>query len=138
MRKYGNIENLIVVGPHENPDVLLYSIFGNEHINYPNVRRVFFSGEPFGIRADADFNFTFDRTSDVNIRFPLWLGYLNDYLSANDVIVGDKSNATYTITSIDTNPLKSLLIVTTPNPINAEPDDEFGFSETVTNFPNIV
>ena len=68
----------------------------------------------------------------------LIVGYLNDYLSANDVIVGDKSNATYTITSIDTNPLKSLLIVTTPNPINAEPDDEFGFSETVTNFPNIV
>jgi len=68
----------------------------------------------------------------------LIVGYLNDYLSANDVLVGDKSNATYTITSIDTNPLKSLLIVTTPNPINAEPDDEFGFSETVTNFPNIV
>jgi hypothetical protein len=68
----------------------------------------------------------------------LIVGYLNDYLSANDVIVGDKSNATYTITSIDTNPLKSLLIVTTPNPITAEPDDEFGFSETVTNFPNIV
>jgi hypothetical protein len=68
----------------------------------------------------------------------LIVGYLNDYLSANDVIVGDKSNATYTITSIDTNPLKSLLIITKPNPINAEPDDEFGFSETVTNFPNII
>ena len=80
LRKYGNIENLIVVGPHENPDVLLYSIFGNEHINYPNVRRVFFSGEPFGIRKEADFNFTFDRTSDVNIRFPLWKVYVNDYL----------------------------------------------------------
>ena len=68
----------------------------------------------------------------------LVVGYLNDYLSANDVLVGDRSNATYTITSIDTNPLKSLLIVTTPNPNNADPDDEFGFSETVTNFPNII
>ena len=28
--------------------------------------------------------------------------------------------------------------ITKPNPINAEPDDEFGFSETVTNFPNII
>ena len=68
----------------------------------------------------------------------LVVGYLNDYLSANDVLVGDRSNATYTITSIDTNPLKSILVVTTPNPNNADPDDEFGFSETVTNFPNII
>jgi len=68
----------------------------------------------------------------------LVVGYLNDYLSANDVLVGDSSNATYTITSLDTNPLKSVLIVTTPNPISAEPDDEFGFSETITTFPNIT
>jgi hypothetical protein len=67
----------------------------------------------------------------------LVVGYLNDYLSANDVLVGDKSNATYTITSLDTNPLKSVLIVTPPNPITAEPDDEFGFSETTITFPNI-
>jgi FkbM family methyltransferase len=80
LRKFGNIGNLIIVAPNENPDVLLYSIFGNEHMNYPNVRRVFFSGEPFGIRKEADFNFTFDRTSDVNIRFPLWKVYVNDYL----------------------------------------------------------
>ena len=63
---------------------------------------------------------------------------LNHLLSLGDKLVGDKSNATYTITSIDTNPLKSVLVVTSPNPITAQPDDEFGFSETVTNFPNIV
>jgi GR25 family glycosyltransferase involved in LPS biosynthesis/predicted O-methyltransferase YrrM len=80
LRKYGNIGEIILVEPYQNPDVLFYSIFGNEHSKFPNVRRVFFSGEPFGIRAEADFNFTFDRNSDKNIRFPLWLGYLNDYL----------------------------------------------------------
>ena len=80
LRKYGNIDNLTVVHPYECPDILLYSIFGNEHLKYTNVRRVFFSGEPFGIRAEADFNLTFDRNSDKNTRVPLWLGYLNDYL----------------------------------------------------------
>ena len=80
LRKYGNIGEITVVTPTQNPDVLLYSIFGNEHIKYTNVRRVFFSGEPFGIRAEADYNVTFDRNSDKNTRFPLWLGYLNDYL----------------------------------------------------------
>jgi hypothetical protein len=68
----------------------------------------------------------------------LVVGYLNDYLNVGDVLVGDKSNANYTIVSIDTNPLKLILIVTTPNPITAMPDDEFGFSETVINFPNTI
>ena len=80
LKKYGNIGEVIIVGPTQNPDVLFYSIFGNEHTKYPNVRKVFFSGEPFGIRAEANFNFTFDRNSDKNTRFPLWLGYMNDYL----------------------------------------------------------
>ena len=80
LRKYGNISELSVVNPNDNPDVLFYSIFGNQNKEFPNVRRVFFSGEPFGIRSEADFNFTFDRNSDKNTRFPLWLGYLNNYL----------------------------------------------------------
>lgn len=80
LRKYGNVNEVTVVNPNDNPDVVFYSIFGNEHLKYPNVRRVFFSGEPFGIRSEADFNFTFDRNSDKNIRFPLWLGYLNNNL----------------------------------------------------------
>ena len=65
----------------------------------------------------------------------LVVGYLNHLLSLGDKLVGDKSNATYTITSIDTNPLKSVLVVTNPNPITAQPDDEFGFSETITDGP---
>lgn len=80
LRKYGNVSEITVVNPNDNPDILFYSIFGNVHTQYPNLRRIFFSGEPFGIRIDADFNFTFDRNSDKNTRFPLWLGYLNDYL----------------------------------------------------------
>ena len=80
LRKYGNINSITIVQPHESPDVLLYSIFGNQHTHFPNLRKVFFSGEPFGIRAEAAFNFTFDRNSDKNTRFPLWLGYLNNYL----------------------------------------------------------
>jgi GR25 family glycosyltransferase involved in LPS biosynthesis/tetratricopeptide (TPR) repeat protein len=80
LKKYGNVNDITVVNPNENPDVLFYSIFGNEHKKYSNVRRVFYSGEPFGIREEANYNITFDKNSDVNTRFPLWLGYLNDYL----------------------------------------------------------
>jgi GR25 family glycosyltransferase involved in LPS biosynthesis len=80
LKKYGNLNELIVVNPNENPDILFYSIFGDEHMKYNNVRRVFYSGEPFGIRNEADYNLTFDRNDDKNTRYPLWLSYLNDYL----------------------------------------------------------
>jgi hypothetical protein len=61
---------------------------------------------------------------------------LNKLLEANDVVVGAKTNASYTITSVDTNPLRAVLVITTPVPITANVDDEFGFSETISEWPN--
>jgi len=60
---------------------------------------------------------------------------LNDYLSANDVVRGDQTGATYKITSTEQSALLYLTTTTRPNPTNAEPDDEFGFSETFTDGP---
>ena len=57
---------------------------------------------------------------------------LNDYLAVGDIVRGDYTGATYTIKTADKIPLKSTTITTRPKPLNAEPDDEFGFSETVT------
>jgi hypothetical protein len=66
----------------------------------------------------------------------LVISNLNKLLQANDVVVGTTSNASYTITSVDTNPLRAVLIITTPDPISANVDDEFGFSETIYEWPN--
>ena len=60
---------------------------------------------------------------------------LNDYLEVGNVVRGDFSGATYTISTTDKTPLVLQTITTRPNPINAEPDDEFGFSETITDGP---
>jgi hypothetical protein len=67
----------------------------------------------------------------------LVISNLNKLLRANDVVVGATTNASYTITSVDTNPLRAVLVITTPVPITANVDDEFGFSETITEWPNI-
>ena len=61
---------------------------------------------------------------------------LNKLLEVGDAVTGDYSNATYTIRSTDINPIKDMSIVTVPKPTTAQIDDEFGFSETITNFPN--
>jgi len=77
------LENVIVVEPSDNPDVLFYSIFGNNHQNYNAKRKVFYSGEPFSARVDANYNLTFDENSLNNSRIPLWVMYINDYLFSN-------------------------------------------------------
>lgn len=66
----------------------------------------------------------------------LVISNLNKLLEANDIVVGATSNASYTVTSVDTNPLRAVLIITTPDPITANVDDEFGFSETIFEWPN--
>ena len=59
-------------------------------------------------------------------------------IAENDIVVGDYSNATYTINTVDLNPLKTVAIVTVPDPVSANSDDDFGFSETITEFPSTL
>jgi hypothetical protein len=60
---------------------------------------------------------------------------LNDYLEVGDVVRGDFTGATFTIKTADKTPLLLSTINTRPKPLNAEADDEFGFSETITDGP---
>ena len=62
---------------NENPNILFYSIFGNSHKSYSAGRKIFFSGEPYKQREDANFNITFDANSCTNTRLPLWLCYFD-------------------------------------------------------------
>ena len=61
---------------------------------------------------------------------------LNKLLEVGDVVIGDTSNASFTISTIETSPLKQTAIVTTPDPSNALPDDDYGFNDTITHWPN--
>ena len=81
--------------------------------------------------TDKDVYGTVSYFSNVNNGI-LIVESLNDYLAVGDVVRGDFTGATYTIKTADKTPLKSTTITTRPKPLNAEPDDEFGFSETVT------
>jgi hypothetical protein len=72
--------NIQVIKPEQNPDILFYSVFGNNHKNFKANKKVFFSGESYSQREDADFNVTFDKNSDKNCRLPLWVCYLDNIL----------------------------------------------------------
>ena len=73
--------------------------------------------------------------SNTNI---LLVGELNKLLQANDVVTGDYSNATYTITTTDKSALKAVAIVTKVDPQSAGPDDEYGFSDEFTEWPDTL
>jgi hypothetical protein len=80
--------------------------------------------------TDRDVHGTVSYFSNVNNGI-LIVQSLNDYLVVGDVVRGDFTGATFTIKTADKTPLKSTTITTKPKPLTAEPDDEFGFSETV-------
>jgi hypothetical protein len=63
---------------------------------------------------------------------------LTALLQANDVVRGDYSNAIYRVDSIDLEPVKAFMIVTTPDPITANADSDYGFTETLTEWPDTL
>ena len=63
---------------------------------------------------------------------------LTDLLNENDVIVGDYSGAYYTINTVDLNPVKSVAVITVPDPVSSNATSNFSFSETITEFPNTL
>ena len=68
----------------------------------------------------------------------LIVGALNKDLAANDKVVGMYSNASYTISTLDKNPVKAFMIVTTPDPITANANSAYGFDELFTEWPNTL
>jgi hypothetical protein len=55
------------------PDILIFSVFGHNHMNYKNCKKIFYTGE--NIRPNfevCDYSLSFDYLDDErNIRFPL-------------------------------------------------------------------
>ena len=63
---------------------------------------------------------------------------LNGQLKTGDILVGDLSNATYTIDTVSDERIKSMIVITTPQPANAVANGAFGFPETITEYPDTL
>ncbi|NBP99856.1 MAG: hypothetical protein EBU44_00855 [Proteobacteria bacterium] len=53
----------------------------------------------------------------------------------NNTIHATSTNAVYNIASFDSSPIKLAQITVEPDPINAEPEDDYGFTTTITEWP---
>jgi hypothetical protein len=81
-----------LVPAEAKPDVLVYSVFGNQNQVVSSKKRVHFSGENTDPRTDADLNLTFrlDNSDKRNVRLPLWVIYCSH--TGNDYLVNDQNN----------------------------------------------
>lgn len=68
----------------------------------------------------------------------LYLGDVQGTLKVNTSIISTSSNANYTLESFDTKPLKYAEIVTVPDPLDAEPGDDFGYNTTLKEYPDTM
>lgn len=65
----------------------------------------------------------------------LILGGTQGQFKENNTIRGVSTNAVSTIVSFDASPLKLVEIKIEPDPIDADPDDDFGYATTITEWP---
>ena len=106
------------------------------YVNYATGRGVYTTGEDVevvarGVKGEVIY---FSNNSSGT----LVVGALNKDLAVNDKIVGMYSNASYTISTLDKNPVKAFMIVTTPDPITANANSAYGFDELFTEWPNTL
>lgn len=68
----------------------------------------------------------------------LVIGGAQGQFKIDNIIRGLNTNAAYTLESFDTTPLKLATITVEPDPITAEPEDDFGYTVTITEFPETL
>ena len=71
---------------------------------------------------------------DRNLMY-LTIGETQGQFKVNNTIRAVSTNATYNIASFDATPLKLVNIHIVPNPIDAEPTDDFGYTTTIVEWP---
>jgi len=63
---------------------------------------------------------------------------LTSPLSVNDIIVGDMSNAEYTISTLETTSTKIATVIVRPDPATANIDSDYGFEEIFNEWPDTL
>ena len=106
------------------------------YVNYATGNNVFTTGET--IRVENK-----DITGKViyfsnTVSGILVLSDLNKLLSANDVVTGDYSHAKYKVNSTENSKLLASKIIVQADPLNSAPDDQYGFADTITEWPNTL
>jgi hypothetical protein len=101
-------------------------------VDYANGFGKFYSSEIIDVKA-RQVTGTMIYFSDNSLG-TLVLGGLNKLVEVGDIVMGYASHARYTVTEVRNQPVKAVMIITKPDPEDAEPSDDYGFSETIIEY----
>jgi hypothetical protein len=127
---YGQVITNLHIEPNDKVTQQMY-------VDYANGSNYFSTGEI------VRFNDTKQTTGKV-VYFSntstglLIVGELTNIVEPGLIVTGDYTRAKYTIERVENTPTKVVQIVTTADPLGSGPDDEFGFSETITEYPDTL
>jgi hypothetical protein len=106
------------------------------YVDYANGNGVFAQGET--IRANDNILFgTVDYFSNTSTGVLIISG-ANEIIKVGNKLTGDYTGASYNVVVTDINSLNVVQIKTTTNPGTASLGDEFGFIETIKEYPNTL
>ena len=106
------------------------------YVDFANGSGVFTQGE---VVRDTANNFvgTVNYFSNTNTGIIIVTG-ANKSLEPSYVLTGDYSNSRYTVESLDQNAIKAVKVITEPDPSDAGPEEDFGFTETIITYPDTL
>ncbi len=106
------------------------------YVDYANGNNVFTTGETLRDSANGFFG-TVEYFSNTSLG-TLVITNANKYIEEGYVLTGDYSGAKYSVDALDKNPLKAMAIVTEPDPVDALPNSAYGYTETITEWPDTL
>ncbi len=106
------------------------------YVDFANGYGVFTQGE---VVRDTANNFvgTVNYFSNTNTGIIIVTG-ANKALETSYVLTGDYSNSRYIVESLDQNAIKAVKVITEPDPSDAGPEEDFGFTETIITYPDTL
>jgi hypothetical protein len=106
------------------------------YVDYANGNNVFTTGETLRDTANGFFG-TVEYFSNSSIG-TLVITNGNKFIEEGFVLIGDYSNAKYTVNTLDMNSVKVVEVITEPDPINALPNSNYGYTETIIQWPDTL
>jgi len=106
------------------------------YVDYANGNNVFTTGETLRDTANG-FTGTVEYFSNTSLG-TLVITNGNKFIEEGFVLTGDYSNAKYTVNTLDMNSIKAIEIITEPDPTNALPNSNYGYTETIKEWPDTL
>jgi hypothetical protein len=135
-------------GPYSTPKIIrkvIANIFNDPSLRRGNVIRINMTDGNNGTYKIGDTVYVGERMETANaaayVNFwdqesgKLVIGGVHGWFNQNNVVKAASSNASYRIESFEARPLKLASIVVEPDPIDAEPEDDYGYTTTITEWP---